>query len=223
MGTDILFFVDTDLHDLKPDDLHRALEKRIHKHIHLRGFDRSPYPPLSAGEEWSLYCYETNLEEAVSSMNLELLRRSKYYDFGLSYFNNTFEIGDLTIKGREFRIHDRRFNSFCRLLSENTEFVLKELKYCIDSVNKYLRPITHSTRLFLCPDQEYTDEKELLADVMMEQGLSIDQAIEYESQSIKPFPLYTWDNLDILMKDYIGWGIFDLSLDNLPDYISSIT
>ena len=33
------------------------------------------------------------------------------------------------------------------------------------------------------------------------------------------FTRYTWDNLDILMKDYVSWGIFDFDLDRLPDYI----
>ena len=222
MGIDTVAFLDTDLKNLRPSVLHKELEKRIGKCIYLRGYDESPYPNLdSEGEDWSLYCGNLDLNEAVRTRQLTLRKNTKDFFLELGFYNNTFEIEELEINGRRLQLFDYRFNQFCELLSENTESILKDLKDCIEVVNQYLRPIIHASRLFLCGDQVYVDGKEVLADKIFE-GMSIDQAIEFEANSIEPNPLYTWDNLDILMKDYIGWGIFDFDLDKLPTYITSI-
>lgn len=221
MGIDTIAFLDTDLNNLEPTVLHKELERRIGRRIFLRGFDGSPYPNLDdEGEDWSLYCYNLNLDEAVRTRQLVLRKNTKDLFLELGFHNNTFVIEELEINGRRLRLFNYRFNQFCELLSENTESILKDLKDCIEVVNQYLRPITHASRLFLCGDQVYVDGKEVLADKIFE-GMSINQAIEFEANSIEPYSLYTWDNLNILMKDYIGWGIFDFDLDKLPKYITS--
>lgn len=219
MGIDTIAFIDTDLHDLGPEAFHKELERRIGSKIHLRGFDESPYPEFDREEEvWSLYCYNYDLATAIKKRELVLCRNAPGFFLDLGYHNNTFEIEELNIDGKESSLFYHRFNGFCRLLSESTDLVLKELKELVGMVNRYIRPIAHSTRLFLCGDQVYTEGKGLLADEIYE-GMTIDKAIEFESKSIKPDPLYTWDNLDILMKDYVSWGIFDFNLDRIPDYI----
>lgn len=224
MGVDILSFVDTDLNDLDADTLLRTLEERIGEKIQLRGFGDSPYPFYEEEDYgWSLFCWDTDLENAVKTRQLNLRKTTSDCLIELGYFNNTFMIEDLVVGKEDYNsIIGYRFNGFCRMLSEAQETILRELKHCIEMVRSYLRPITHSTRLFLCGDQEYDDDKELLADQILEHGLSIDQAISYEASSVDPYPLYTWDNLGTLMENYIGWGIFDFNLDKLPKYISSI-
>lgn len=224
MGNSTLYFIDTDLHDIKAEDFHRELEHRIGAPVTLRGYGNTPYADIEEqGNEWSLICGDTDLETAFNARDILLRGQGPGFFTDIYYYGKTFEVDEIVINNNPFVMSCGRFNLFCRDLSENRNRVLKELSEIIRRINKYLKPITHSTRLFLCGDQVYDDDKGWHGDFIMENGASIDQALEFNSKCKNPDPVYTWDILDNLMKEYIGWGIFDFNLEKLPPYISSIS
>ena len=86
-------------------------------------------------------------------------------------------------------------------------------------MNKYIRHIFNCTRLFLCGDQTY-DRDSGYFDNHLDEGMTIDEVIEMNNRSKRPLTVYTWDNLDLIMKEDRGeWAIFDFDLTNLPDYL----
>ena len=222
MGNSILYFVDTDLHDKSPQEFLKTLEQRVGSSIKLDGYDESPYASDSSSRnpgEWRLWCYNSDLAGAMKDNDLILAKSSQDVSFSLYFSNNTFEIDDFIVNGKELGFPHGRFNLFCRYLSEDTEETLHDLKLYIDAINKYIRPIVNCSRLLLCGDQVYDDEKEWWDCRLREDGLTIDEVIQMNKESRSPDTLYTWENLNILMADYIGWGLFVFDLSKLPDYL----
>lgn len=219
MGNDMLHFVDTDLNNLAPNDLVRTLERRIDSPLQFIELGDA-FPEIELFPDgWSLCCSDSDIREGIKWKEVVLGRKSEEASFTLWYNNHSFTILEFVVKGKELELDDFRFNLFCRFLSEYTSEILHDLREYIDAINKYIKPIVNCNRLFLCGDQVYNDEKEWWNLRLEEDWLSFDDLIAMNSRAKKPEAVYTWDNLDVLMKEYIGWGMFFLDLDHLPEYL----
>lgn len=219
MGNDMLQFVDTDLHDMKPADLMQTLESRIGTHLQMRDWGTGLPDIYQFPEGWSLWCSDADIEEGIKYHEVILGRRYEDCSFSLWYNNHSFSIREFELDGVELNLQHHRFNLFCRFLSEYTSEILHDLRLYIDAVNRYIKPITNCRRLFMCGDQVYIDENEWWNLRLEEDGLSFDELIEMNSKAREPETVYTWDNLDILMKEYVDWGMFFFDLEKLPDYL----
>ncbi len=219
MGNSICYFVDTDLSDMSPRMLHQTIRKRCGSPIVFKDINKASYwRDQDDSSQWS-YVYEGNFASAVKYTNLELHRDSDEVSFEMGYWNKTFDITEFWVDGEELFLSNDRFFNFKAFLSEYTEDTLHQLKRYIDGVKKYIAPIVNCHRLFLCGDQVGDSDNEDWMGHMLA-GMSIDEALEWNSKRSNPEIAFTWDNLEVMMDHYVDEGTFFVfDLDNLPPYL----
>lgn len=90
---------------------------------------------------------------------------------------------------------------------------IKEIANFAKALNKYIRPLLHSTKLLLMGD--YIEPYNRIGDELFCGDITIEEAIECVKKEVGPNTLFKWEDLNSIKED--DFGVMLLDLDNIPE------
>ena len=201
MGVDICFFLDHDLPIDNPQNLYEELKKRISgKEIILNDCDKIPFNEMQPQKYvWYILYGESFFDKSLDykddtyEIHLELYKN-------VSYVNNINKDGNIAFDYL-------RFHRMLSLFEENKNEGKAWFTNMIKTLKTTVVPVLHSKKLLLTADSSSYRHETLYADFLMEQGKTIEEALEM-NKSFTP-PCKVWKNKEVFGRpedDYYGDG-----------------
>lgn len=194
MSIDILYFMD---HDLPIDDFRKfctEFKKRVKGNAYILDDYDASKPNIPVTDIWHIERFSDYEDEIHLSYNGKNLQCS------LGVYKNTVEIRDTEING-ESGFDWFKWNHMVDIFETDRPISGKEWKNkIIDTCRNYFTPILHSTKILLTADSSSYRHETLAFNFLMEQGKSIDEALEM-NKSFSP-PCKVWRNDEAFGRKY---------------------
>lgn len=200
MGIDILHFMD---HDLPMDDFHqfyKEFDNRVKgKAVVLEEYDRvgPNYEDFSTNNFPSLMWYLKRYSDSENMIHLTYDDGKLHYSFTIC--RKTVCIEPAEING-EFFFDSPRWNRMIDMFVDEPETGKKWINKKMDICRKYFIPIFHSKQILLTADSSSYRHETLAGDFLMEQGKTIDEALEL-NKSFSP-PCKVWRNDEAFGREF---------------------
>ncbi len=207
MGVDILYFMD---HDLPTADFRQfctEFRNRVKGNaVILDNHDGSETNVPAAGM-WHIvrYCYSENDADVILSYN------DKTFQCSLDMYKNAAEIRETKINGKT-AFDTLRWNYMVDMFER--DFPISGKKWAdkmIDICRNYFVPILHSTKILLTADSSSNRHETLAGDFLMDQGKTIDEALEL-NKSFSP-PCKVWRNDEAFGREFEDY--YDTGKDSI--------
>lgn len=203
MGIDILYFMD---HDLPFDDFRKfctEFKKRVKGNAFILDDYDTSKPNIPATDIWHIGRFSDYEDEIHLSYN------GKSFQCQLDVYKNTVEIRETEING-DSALDGFKWNHMVDMFERDFPISGKEwADKMIDICRKYFAPILHSTKILLTADSSSYRHETLAFSFLMEQGKSIDEALEL-NKSFSP-PCKVWRNDEAFGREYEDYYDIDAS------------
>ena len=207
MGVDILYFMD---HDLPMNDFRQLcteFKKRVRGNAVVLDDADGSETNMPTNGMWHIvrYCYSEN------DVDINLSYNDETFQCSLDMYKNAAEIRETKINGKT-AFDTLRWNYMVDMFER--DFPISGKKWAdkmIDICRNYFVPILHSTKILLTADSSSYRHETLAGDFLMEQGKTIDEALEL-NKSFSP-PCKVWRNDEAFGREFEDY--YDTGKDSI--------
>ena len=201
MGVDICFFLDHDLPMDNPQIFYEELKKRISgKEIILNDYEKTPFNEMQTRKNVWYVLY------GFTFPDISLDYKDDIYEIHIELYKNVAYVNEINKDG-EIAFDYLRFHRMLTLFQENKNEGKEWFTNMINTLRSTVLPILHSKKLLLTADSSSYRHETLYGDYLMEQGKTIEEALEM-NESFTP-PCKVWKNKEAFGRpedDYYGNG-----------------
>ena len=188
MGVDICFFIDHDLPADNPQLFYEEFRKRTNRDVFLHNCDEVPFQNIIHKSDTFYILYSDN----YSDISIEYEKDN--YLFLLDIYKKTVYVGNTDCDGKT-AFNYLRWYQMLDFFRENKKEGHDWLEKSISICKNYLASVFHSTKLIMLADSSSYRHETIVGDFFMEQGKSIEEAVEL-NKTFSP-PCKIWRNEEV--------------------------
>lgn len=214
MGSDILWYLDTDLKGFPAKGFLDEVEKRLGGKIKLRGYDESPYGNGSDGKGWSIWCENQDFESIYRNPDDSVLfcYTDDEVDLELQFHENSFCLTPyFKAKNKSNSFIAQGYDAFCSSLDKNRVESIGFLREFFAMIRQIIVPLTHSKNVLLICDSIKIHSQTKHA--INAYNFTLEEALFFNKTLKRPGAVYRDKDILNEAKRLRAKGMFYLSLD----------